>query len=101
MIIYSTTYTDTASSLNENIAGCLPDALQPFLFHVMMKRIDYSMWFDGFSDRVYFHIHPSSISISLEDTDCNGIDMEYSSSFSQTKTRVDYDKLTQKLLDII
>jgi hypothetical protein len=101
MIIYSTTYSDTTISLKENIAGCLPDLLQPFLFHLLMKRIDYDMWFDGFFDRVYLHIHPSSISISLEDADCDGIDIEHSSSWYQTKTRVDYFELTQKLLDVI
>lgn len=100
MIIYSTTYSDTASSLKENIDGCLPDLLQPFLFHLMMKRLDYSMWFDNM-DCVHFCVLPKLTTIFLKDTDCDGIDLEYGSSFYKTAIRVGYDVLTKKLLEAI
>ena len=101
MIIYSTTYSDTAISLKENIAGCLPDLLQPFLFHLMMKRMEYSIWFDNI-DSVYFSVLPTYFTILLKDTDCNGIDIAHGSSFyNRAPTRVDYAELTQKLLEAI
>ena len=100
MIIYNTTYSNTVISLKENIYGCLPDLLQPFLFHLMMKRLDYSMWFENM-DRVYFIVLPKLTTIFLKDTDCDGIDMEHGSSFYKIAIRVDYDELTQKLIEAI
>lgn len=66
----------------------------------MMKRLEYNMWFDNM-DCVYFSVLPKLTTIFLKDTDCDGIDMEHGSYFYTTATRVEYDELTQKLIEAI